>query len=133
MHHPKSIFVHKDTVLNFGPIWDFDWQTFTSAKTGFVIQYSVWNDALVKRQEYRDMVKERWASYKPNFESVVETIDSLNRYLKKSNDLNYKMWPIYIDECFAGDEDMSLDDAFAQMKSVYKNRIKELDSLFRRL
>lgn len=134
-YHPFSVYMYKDyeEKIVAGPVWDFDWQTFTSAKTGFVIQYSVWNDALLSRRDYRNLVKEKWKSYIDNFKDVVKTIDSLKTYLEKSNTLNYKMWPIKIDECLAGDEEMSYEDAFHEMKSVYENRILELDSLFGKL
>ena len=135
-NRPKSVYMYKENEgpLKMGPVWDFDWNTFAENKKGLVNKNAIWNGALLKRLEYRDLVQKNWNLYKPSFEKkVVKTIDSLNKYLKKSNAQNYQLWPIQIETGLIGDEDMSFEDAFALMKDVYANRIRELDSLFSNL
>lgn len=131
-NRPKSVYLYKKNgeSLKMGPVWDFDWNTFSENKKGFINRNAIWNEALLKRLEYRELVKKKWKSYKPSFEKVTETIDSLNNYLKKSNALNNEMWPIQINNGFAGDESLPLEDAIVLMKNVYTNRVRELDSLF---
>ena len=134
--NPKSVYMHKRNggLLKMGPVWDFDWITFTNKKKGLLNKNAVWNDALMEKKEFRNLVKKKWKNYKYSFEKVVETIDSLNSYLEKTNKLNLEMWPIQIEDHEAiGDENLPLEKAFGLFKRVYVERINELDSLFNAL
>jgi len=134
-YHPFSVHFYKreNEQIKAGPIWDFDWQTFSDYHKGLIIQYSVWNDAFLWKKEYRELVKQRWAIYKSNFEDIIHYIDSLAEYTKPSNEFNHQLWPIQITEGFAGDEQMSFEESILQMKHTYKERIVELDSIFNTL
>lgn len=133
MHHPKSVFVYKDSLLNFGPAWDFDWQTFTSAKKGLRNKHRMWIDALRKRDYFLDIVKNDWNTHKSLFEATTTYIDSIAAYINKSNEVNHKLWPINISEDLCGDEDEDFYTSINMLKAALLNRIQELDRLFNQL
>ena len=86
--HPKSVYAYKDSILNFGPVWDFDWQTFTNKKKGFCAKYALWFYALSKKNVFREEIQKEWASYKEKSINLVRFIDSLANYTKMSNEMN---------------------------------------------
>ncbi|OWV14318.1 CotH kinase family protein [Fibrobacter sp. UWB5] len=133
MHHPKSIFVHKDTVLNFGPIWDFDWQTFTPTKKGLRNTHRMWIDALKKQDYFLDIVKNEWNTRKNFFIGTTNFIDSIAALIYKSNEANLKKWPIDISADACGDEKEDFYTSINMLKSTILNRITELDSLINQL
>ncbi len=96
--YPYSVYAWKnsDTKLHAGPIWDFDWQTFSPYVKGLLTKNALWNKALLKHKEYRALVKEKWFLYKPNFEKIPTTIDSLASYIQFSNELSHQRWPMQI-------------------------------------
>ena len=130
MLYPKSVFVYKDSVLNFGPIWDFDWQTFTSEKKGIRNKHRLWISALNKKDYFLNIVKSDWNSHKSLFEATTSYIDSIAAYIYKSNETNHKLWPINISEDLCGDEEKDFHTSIDMLKSTLLNRIQELDSLF---
>ncbi|SHH64747.1 CotH protein [Fibrobacter sp. UWH9] len=133
--HPKSFYMHKDatTKLTAGPVWDFDWETFSSTISGIKLEKAMWNKALLKKTRYKEVVIEQWNKYKEKFGQMDSFIDSLHTYISKSNERNNKMWPIKINDGIIGDESKSFDEAILMLKQSYRNRIQELDELFNKL
>ena len=133
MYWPKSVFVYKDSILNFGPVWDFDWQTFTSTKTGLRNKNKFWIDSLKKRKYFSDIVKKEWNTYKKDFIESTNFIDSIAAYTYISNEANHKLWPINISSYYCGDEKEDFYKSIELLKSTLLNRISELDRLFNHL
>lgn len=131
--YPKSVYAFKDSVLNFGPIWDYDWNTFTSTKKGFLIKNYLWLDTLSKNRIFIDIVKKEWNANKRAFIQKIPFIDSLANYTKQSNERNHKIWPIKLEKELAGDEDKDFSASIQMLKEVYQRRLEELDQLFNTL
>lgn len=127
--HPKSTYFHKDLggKMTAGPVWDFDWGTFTGYATNyFAVKDAVYYNQLFKDEEFVKLVKERWALLKPRFEAISSYIDELKLQLIKSDEINAAMWPIY--QNVNGDEQRSFSDAVEMLKSAYNAKLSWLDS-----
>lgn len=127
--HPKSTYFHKDLggKMVAGPVWDFDWGTFTSYATNyFAVKETVYYNKLFKDEEFVKLVKERWTLLKPRFESISDYIDGLKVQLAKSDEINAAMWPI--GQVVNGDEQQSFSDAVDMLKSAYNAKLSWLDS-----
>ena len=131
--HPKSVYLYKDSIINFGPIWDFDWQTFTTKKSGMPMKESLWLDTLSKNALFKNVVKNEWTKNKKSFYSLISFIDSLANYIEISNERSYKKWPIKLRSNLAGDENEDFPTAIKMLKDAYINRLNELDSLYQSL
>lgn len=131
--HPKSVYAFKDSVLNFGPIWDYDWNTFSLAKKGFQIKNYLWLDTLSKNKLFIDIVKQEWNTSKSAFSQKISFIDSLANYTKQSNERNHKIWPIKLESGLVGDENKEFSESFQMLKEAYQRRLEELDQLFNSL
>lgn len=140
---PKSAFMNKKVKgkLNAGPVWDFDWNTFTAPeldatteREGFRIQDALWYDALLNRSDFRQILSQRWKKLEGTFEEHRKWIDSTSVRLRYSWEKNFSLWPIDISllgDCISGDENMSLEDAAAAMKKNLDFNIKRTDSLIK--
>lgn len=128
--YPKSVYAYKDSILQFGPVWDFDWQTFTSKKKGLGAKDALWLKPLRENKNFRNIVRSEWDNCKKRLSNLIVFIDSLADYIKISNEQNTNRWRTSISDDLAGDEDLSTDSAIQLMKNVYLNRLNELDSLF---
>lgn len=126
-NHPKSSYMHKDKLgkLKAGPVWDFDWGTFTPTTANLKIASSLYYDKLFQDAEFKTKVKERWLLLKDNFLSITTFIDNEKNKLSKSADINIQLWPISSRE--NGDETLSFEEAVERMKTSYNNRIQVLD------
>ena len=96
--HPKSTYMYKDRndVLRAGPVWDFDWGTFTPDRSA---EYScmegpLYYEQLFKHAEFIAQLKERWTLLKPQFETVPAYIQAESLKIEVSNNINIEMWPI---------------------------------------
>lgn len=126
--HPKSCYMHKDRngKLVAGPVWDFDWGTFTP-RTAFAIKNTIWYSKLFTDPTFVALVKEKWAREKPSFEAIATFIDDTEKQLKTSDIANSALWPISSRNT-NGDEALSYADAVARMRKAYLDRIAWLDS-----
>lgn len=127
--HPKSTYMYKDIndVLRAGPVWDFDWGTFTPDRSA---EYSCMEGPLYYEQLFRDaefkaLLKERWALLKPKFETVPAFINAESVKIETSNKINIAMWPI--SERVNGDETMTYTEAVARMIEAYNLKLQWLD------
>ena len=131
--HPKSSYMYKerDGKLYAGPLWDFDWGTFTPDVNGAIIAHTIWYGYLFRYAEFRTAVKKRWGEVKSIYESVSVYLDEQAEALRESNELNIGMWPI--NQAINGDESLSYDEAIVRMKDSYEGRISSIDAYIRAL
>ena len=133
--HPKSTYMYKEMndVLCAGPVWDFDWGTFTPDRSA---EYSCMEGPLYYEQLFRDtefiaQLKERWTLLKPLFETVPEFINTESTQIEISNKINIAMWPI--SERINGDETMPYNEAVARMIEAYNLKLQWLDDTINKL
>lgn len=125
--HPKSSYMHKDRLgkLTAGPVWDFDWGTFTPGDY-FVIKNAIYYGRLFNDPEFVSLVKKRWTILKPKFELIPDYIRSTATQIKVSNNINNQLWPI--STSVNGDEKMSFEEAIERMISAYTSKLQWLNT-----
>lgn len=127
---PKSVYANKDKngKIKAGPVWDFDWGTYTpEGASHFRGKTYLCYPLLFADKEFVRIVKERWAAFKPAFESDIPVfIEEQKEILRESDKINSAMWPISGSKP-NGDEDMSYEDAVARMKKSFTDKLKWLD------
>lgn len=134
-NHPKSCFFHwRGGKMYAGPVWDFDWNTFTPNHNTLDISNSLWYSRLLKNSAFKARLKERWAELKPSFETLPDYIDEQADLIQESEWNNWQMWPCYpnpITEDSSGmvnhDENLSYQEALNRMKDALRSRISALD------
>ena len=131
--HPKSSYMYKerDGKLYAGPLWDFDWGTFTPDVNSAIIANTIWYGYLFRYAEFKTAVKKRWGEVKSIYESVSVYLDEQAEALRESNEVNINMWPIT--QVVNGDESMSYDQAITRMKDSFNHRISSIDAYIRAL
>jgi hypothetical protein len=134
-NHPKSSYMHKmpEGKLFAGPVWDFDWETFTTSSTSVEITGSIWYRYLFKYPEFKEAVKHRWSEVKGSLETIPEYITEMAKYLEDSNEVNHYQWPITDNMNINGDIYMGYQESIDRMVSVYKNRMKIVDTYISKL
>jgi len=128
--HPKSVYMHKDREgkLKAGPVWDFDWQTFSDHphhKDGhvFVVKNAVWYSKLFADPIFVNTVKTRWNLFKPQFDAIPTFIQDEAKYIKNSSNINIQLWPLYDRPNINYDEQKTFDEAIQLMVNQYKKRL----------
>ena len=128
--HPKSCYMYKNAngKMTAGPVWDYDWGTFTSwSTTSFRGKNDLYYPQLFNDPIFVTMIKTRWATFKPDFETKIPNfIEEIRNQIKESNAINAPMWPIN-ERKTNGDESMSFDDAVDKLKSAYISKLNWLD------
>ena len=134
---PKSVYMYKEknSPFKLGPVWDFDWDTFTSKKSGLLLKNSLWFDQLRTDTEFKNLIKDEWNNNKSKFKNLLTHIDSLAAYIEKSNEYNSTLWPMNLadEQQFLEDETLDFNNAIEKMKRTYSKRIHELDTLLSKL
>lgn len=129
--HPKSCYMHKDAngKMTAGPVWDYDWGTFTpGGASSFSGKNGLYYPRLFADPDFVTMVKTRWATFKPAFETNIPAfIDATKDQIKKSDEINAPMWPIGGSKP-NGDEAMSFEDAVERMKAAFLAKLNWLDT-----
>lgn len=129
--HPKSCYMHKDAngKMTAGPVWDYDWGTFTpGGASSFRGKNGLYYPRLFADPDFVTMVKTRWATFKPAFETNIPAfIDATKDQIKKSDEINAPMWPIGGSKP-NGDEAMSFEDAVERMKAAFLAKLNWLDT-----
>jgi hypothetical protein len=131
--HPKSSYMHKDrsSKLKAGPVWDFDWASFVPSKqSSFQIKNSIYYGRLFIDPIFKAEVKTRWASYKSKFDAIPDYIRDVATSIKKSNEVDYVMWPLSANPngTVNGDQDLPFDDAVERIISAYNAKLNYMDS-----
>lgn len=159
-YHPKSCFFYiRSGILYAGPVWDFDWGTFTTSTyynnklTGLINFDTLYFGRLTSLKEFRKRIQERWAVLKPRFQSLDAYIDARANQIRASEAVNSTLWPLYGTDMngkqwkgnpLAGsegittgeinfDERMSFQEAVNAMKAALSARIGYLDKLINEL
>ena len=129
-NHPKSSYMHKDKLgkLKAGPVWDFDYGTFTpsSSTTGLYIANSLYYDKLFQDTEFKTKVKERWTLLKTELLNISTFIEDEKTKLLKSADINIRLWPI--SSRVNGDETLNFKEAVERLKTSFNTRMQVLDN-----
>lgn len=134
--NPGSVYMHKDRggPLTAGPIWDFDWGTFsynvsTWADGKLYLQGTLWYGRMFGDPEFKALAKERWADIYPRLRSLVEFFDQEADYLKWAAVKNFALWNPQDTGGVNGDELLPWSEAVARMRSIYIDRIEDINSL----
>jgi hypothetical protein len=132
---PKSFFSYIDNKGNLtaGPVWDFDYGTFTASKRGLRNIYGFLYKDFISNNSFKNQILLQWDNYKKTIPFILDYIDSLSNNLKVSNDYNHLLWPITYSYGLVGDENESYETAIIMLKNTLEARIKELDMLFNML
>ena len=121
--HPKSCYLYKDRggKLTAGPPWDFDLSFLPSIDLSEAVYY----DRLFQSTTFKSVLKERWETLKPAFDTIPDYIQDEAKRLEASNALNIKMWPI--DNGWMADYCYSYEDAIALLIGVFRNNYRFID------
>jgi hypothetical protein len=126
---PRSCYMHvtSDGIIHAGPCWDYDYKTFIRNKSGLLYEETLWYDALMKDNVFRERFKARWAALKPVLETEIPPfMKNTWHEIEKSEALNHRMWPIigWFDN---HDEHICLEKAVSRMEKRFLKRIADLD------
>ena len=139
---PKSTFLYaKGGKLFWGPVWDFDYGTFTPEYHQLGLKSTLYYYQLWTNPVFRSHLKHRWSILMPEFRKVASTyIDGRAAYIRESEGLNHETWPCFPnpmaespDGLVNGDERMSFDQAVSRLKKTLLDRIAEMDLEINRL
>ena len=130
--NPGSVYMTKERggKLVAGPIWDFDWGTFSykaspQAQWGLFMTHAWWYDRLFEDPNFKALAVERWAVLKPKFMTVFDFIDLQGDYIYRSWYKNFGMWNI--STTINGDEKLSYPAAINRLAEVTRERINIID------
>jgi CotH protein. len=129
-NHPKSCFQYiRDGRFYAGPVWDFDWESFVPGIEGLTITQSLYYRYLLPNQAFFSHMCERWTVLKPGFQSLNQFIDAQADWIRSSEAVNHRLWPINSSNT-NGDERLTFQQAVDRMKLSLNQRIEELDKVF---
>lgn len=130
----KSLYVYKDRgcPLMAGPVWDFDFATFTPETDIIVAQTFPYIQRLLLTPDFCRVVRERWNVLRPLLDDIPAYIDAKAKLLSVSEANNILMWPV-TDKTTNGDELLSYPEAIDRMKQSFLLRLQVLDEFIRRL
>ena len=138
---PKSTFLYyRDGKVYWGPVWDFDYGTFTPNRHGLPLKSSLYYYVLWTNPEFKRHLKHRWSILKPIFQETAPYIDKRAAFIREAEKRNHEMWPCHPNPLAEdpeglvnGDELLSFDEAVALVKKSLLNRIEEMDLEINRL
>lgn len=135
--NPGSVYMYKDRggKLHAGPVWDFDWGTFsykvsTSAKGRLYLMGVLWYGRLFRDAEFKALAKERWAEIYPRLLSLLDFMDSEAERLALSSQRNFALWNPATTGGVNGDETIAWSEAVARMRSIYAERLTDINNAF---
>jgi len=140
--HPKSCYFYlRDGMLYAGPVWDFDWATFTPGHRPLLLKNCLYYHQLIPQPSFSGMLKARWRVLKPQFENMDAYIDARAQFIRAEEDRNHQMWPCYPNPLADDtetmmvnhDEDLTFQEAVDRLKSAIKERIADVDLAIRQL
>ena len=134
--NPGSVYLHKDRggLLTAGPIWDFDWGTFsynvsTWAPDRLYLQGTLWYGRMFGDPEFRALAKERWIDIYPRLQSLASFIDAEQEYLRLSAVKNFAMWNPMDTGGINGDESLPWAEAYERVRTIYLDRIEDVNRI----
>ncbi len=139
--HPKSCYMYKDRggKLCAGPVWDFDWGTFTTSRENtFVASNSLWYFRFLRDPVFKEIVQRKWEALLPKIEVLPEQfLLPLYARLSPSVNADYLLWPRYFDPSVEADvnEDITLtpDQSLERIVASYRRHLRWLDTAIRAL
>lgn len=130
--NPGSVYLSKDRngKLVAGPVWDFDWGTFSwaaspQAQWGLFMTHAWWYNRLFDDPAFKDLASQRWAELKPAFMTVFDFIEQEREYIFESWKRNFEIWSIGTN--INGDEQLPFGTAIDRMEEILQTRIEILD------
>lgn len=127
---PKSCYMYKkrNGKLYAGPVWDFDWGTFTmNNKNSTVVTKALYYGYLFKYAEFKHAVKERWAETKEKYVDIDNYILQQAELIRSSNETNIEKWPI-TNMQVNSDENSTFDESIEKMRAAFKARLNTVES-----
>jgi len=131
---PKSCYMHKDRggKLIAGPVWDFDWGTFTpEGANAYYIKEAIYYNQLFKDPKFVEIVKNRWNIHKAKFDKISSTMRQQAKKIRHSERFNHALWPVT--STVNGDEDMTFDAAVERMINSYQTKLEWMDQQIKEL
>lgn len=124
--HPKSTYMHKDAggKLTMGPVWDFDWETFTPINKFRNIE-NIYYGRLFDDPVFKARAKERWNMLKAGFEEIPAFIEDEADRIRSSESMNHILWPVT--KNVNKDISLSFDEAVIKMKNSYVDKMNWMD------
>ena len=86
--------------IKMGPLWDFDLAygnvDYSNATypEGFHIKSNPWYKRMFEDPYFNSLVKDRFLYYETNLDMLLNKIDLIEKYLEKSQQKNFEIWPI---------------------------------------
>ena len=133
--HPKSSYMHKNNnggKLVSGPMWDYDWTTFTK-RTGWYCRYTLWYNRMFQDPEFVTLLKQRWTELYPKFYSAIDYMREMRDKLSFSAEMNYNVWDPAMPNSPNGEGSMTYYQAVDKIIDRYTERIEWLNSEFSKL
>ena len=126
--HSCYMYIGKDGRLYTGPAWDFDYHVwvpqFTSSWQG--ADKTLFYPALLKDEKFRDRLLERWDLQKDALKALPDYIDQMADYIRLSEEINHRMWPI-VNNPENGDEEMTFQEAIDRIKKAFQDKWAWMD------
>ena len=134
-NHPKSCYFHvRDGVLIAGPVWDFDWNTFTPGHSELGVRNSIYFKELLSNPAFVARLRERWKELKPSFVTLGDYVDARASEIRTSEAANHQMWPCYPNpvgdssRMVNHDENLTFQEAVDRLKAALAERIQAMDA-----
>ena len=129
--HPKSSYMYKDRdgALVMGPLWDFDYHTFTSDyEIGTVYKYAIWYGYMLRYPDFARRVKALWPEVKAAFMDVRDNYIPPKAFsVMNSVDADIRMWPMTT--TVNGDESLDFVPAASRVMNNLRDRVNEMDAV----
>ena len=124
---PRSFFVYKPRGgrLTAGPVWDFDFCTFTLLDDIYIASRFPYLHRLFQSPRFLALARQRWALLRPQLETLPDYIDRRAAVVRASAANNIQMWPITATK--NQDEQLSFDEAVERMKQSVPLRLSVID------
>lgn len=129
-----SVYCYKDrgNKLHAGPLWDFDYSTFT-VDSEYNNKNAVWYKYLFQDPIFKENVKMRFSELKPIFTTIPQYIEKQAAILTPSVESNWEIWTIdlsYINEKSRNkDETLTYQQAIERMIYIYQGRLVYLENI----
>lgn len=133
-HHPKSSYMYKDAggKLIMGPMWDYDWYTFSKRKEWFCKNY-MWYPRMFQDPEFIALLKERWTALYPKFHTAIGYMQQMKEKLSASAEKNYSIWDPTMQGSPNGEGSMTYTQSVDKIIDRFTERIEWLNDEFSKL
>ena len=139
---PHSMHIYKDgPLLKAGPVWDFDYRTFTQYTQGrwIGLDKNPWYTSALAVSAFSSRLVEKWDDTKQAFLGLGDFLDGEAARLSLSESFNHEMWPIestnyfHVEGTDNGDETLGYMEAIALMKEQFQLKWNYIDSHIRKV